>query len=229
MLFNSIKIAFCVTLLGLSQIRGQKPADFVDLSATVPQLVVSLRYGTHKNFMGRVVQGYENPIPLGTKALAEGLQCVQMELAKKGLGLILYDSYRPQKAVDDFVVWSSQEKDTLMKSLYYPQQLKSELFALGFIASQSGHSRGSTIDVGLVQWTEKGEYELVDMGSPWDFFGPEATINYTFLSAEQRNNRMKLYKPMLACGFKPYAKEWWHFTLKNEPYPDTYFNFDLTP
>ena len=228
MLFNQIRLILFLIVINVKFFYGQQPSDFVNLSESIPGLVISLRYGTPKNFLGRVVKGYENPNPLGTKAVAEALQCVQKKLKKRNIGLILYDSYRPQKAVDDFLEWASDYSDTIMKRYFYPDNKKEQLFKLGFIASKSGHSRGSTVDVGLIEW--KGDsYNIIDMGSAWDYFGPEAATSYINLTKQQLKNRALLQNCMERCGFKPYDKEWWHFTLKSEPYPNTYFNFSMHP
>ena len=228
MLFNQIRLILFLIVINVKFFYGQQPSDFVNLSESIPGLVISLRYGTSKNFLGRVVKGYENPNPLGTRAVAEALQCVQKKLKKRNIGLILYDSYRPQKAVDDFLEWASDYSDTIMKSYFYPNNKKEQLFKLGFIASKSGHSRGSTVDVGLIEC--KGDsYNIIDMGSAWDYFGPEAATNYINLTKQQLENRALLQNCMERCGFKPYDKEWWHFTLKLEPYPNTYFNFSMHP
>jgi len=228
MLFNQIRLILFLIVINVKFFYGQQPSDFVNLSESIPGLVISLRYGTPKNFLGRVVKGYENPNPLGTKAVAEALQCVQKKLKKRNIGLILYDSYRPQKAVDDFLEWASDYSDTIMKRYFYPDNKKEQLFKLGFIASKSGHSRGSTVDVGLIEC--KGDsYNIIDMGSAWDYFGPEAATNYINLTKQQLKNRALLQNCMERCGFKPYDKEWWHFTLKSEPYPNTYFNFSMHP
>lgn len=228
MLFNRIRFILFLIVINVNFIYGQQPSDFVNLSECIPSLVVSLRYGTSKNFLGRVVKGYENPKPLGTSAMAEALQFVQKKLKKRNIGLILYDSYRPQKAVADFLEWASDSSDTIMKRYFYPDHKKEQLFKLGFIASKSGHSRGSTVDVGLVEW--KGDsYTVIDMGSAWDYFGPEAATGYNNLTKQQLENRALLQNCMELCGFKPYEKEWWHFTLKSEPYPNTYFNFSMHP
>ena len=177
MLFNQIRLILFLIVINVKFFYGQQPSDFVNLSESIPGLVISLRYGTPKNFLGRVVKGYENPNPLGTKAVAEALQCVQKKLKKRNIGLILYDSYRPQKAVDDFLEWASDYSDTIMKRYFYPDNKKEQLFKLGFIASKSGHSRGSTVDVGLIEC--KGDsYNIIDMGSAWDYFGPEAAELY---------------------------------------------------
>ena len=145
MLFNQIRLILFLIVINVKFFYGQQPSDFVNLSESIPGLVISLRYGTPKNFLGRVVKGYENPNPLGTRAVAEALQCVQKKLKKRNIGLILYDSYRPQKAVDDFLEWASDYSDTIMKRYFYPDNKKEQLFKLGFIASKSGHSRGLSL------------------------------------------------------------------------------------
>ena len=228
MLYKQISIGVYLSLCSILM-QAQRPKDFVNLREKIPDLVVSLRYGTPNNFMGRVVKGYEHPEPWATEQLATALQCAQAHLEQKGLGLILYDSYRPQKAVDHFMAWADNPTDTLNKTEYYPEHPKDQLFALGFIASKSGHSRGSSVDVGLIRQKSDSGFEVLDMGSPWDFFGDAAGLDFSGLTQKQRYNRMQLQKTMIECGCKPYKKEWWHFTIKREPYPNTYFNFSMLP
>jgi D-alanyl-D-alanine dipeptidase len=144
-----------------------------------------------------------------------------------GLGLKIYDAYRPQTAVNDFIHWSKIPSDTLTKHIYYPTLAKNRLFDLGFIASKSGHSRGSTVDLSLIYLKGKNKGKEVDMGGSWDFFGELSNFSYPAISEKQKANRNLLRELMLANGFKPYDKEWWHFTLNQEPFPQTYFNFPI--
>ncbi len=140
------------------------------------------------------------------------------------MGLKLFDAYRPQQAVNHFVRWAKVLNDTLMKQSYYPDVPKSELFKRGYIASKSGHSRGSTVDLTLIDLDTGNE---LDMGSPYDFFGVQSHPFYKKITDKQRKNRMLLRRVMLKNGFKPYENEWWHFTLRDEPFPNQYFDFPV--
>ena len=159
-----------------------------------------------------------------TKKTAYALKKVQQILLKKGLSLKIFDAYRPQQSVDHFVRWGKVLNDTLMKKKYYPDVPKSKLFEQGYIALKSGHSRGSTVDLTIVQRTSGKE---LDMGSIYDFFGEESHPSFKKINTHQQKNRLYLREIMLKNGFKPYEKEWWHFTLKKEPFPKTYFNFPV--
>lgn len=183
-----------------------------------------LRYLSNNNFIGKKIDGYYNNSIIITSETAEALDKVQKELLKKDLSLKVFDAYRPQQSVDHFVRWAKVLNDTLMKQEYYPDVPKSELFKRGYIASKSGHTRGSTVDVTIVDVKTGKE---LDMGSPYDFFGEKSHPHYKNISAKQKENRFLLRKLMLANNFVPYENEWWHFTLKNEPFPKTYFNFPV--
>lgn len=187
---------------------------------SIPGIRVDLRYLGDDNFVGQRVDGYEANRLVMTRAAATALARVQAELAPMGLGLLVYDAYRPQPAVDHFVRWAEDAADTRMKADYYPDVAKDRLFAEGYIAAKSGHSRGSTVDLALV---ELGSGEPLDMGTAWDFFGEESWVTWEGATAQQRANRMLLRSVMLNHGFTPYEKEWWHFRLADEPFPDTYF------
>ncbi|MEK9612406.1 MAG: M15 family metallopeptidase [Flavobacteriaceae bacterium] len=201
------------------------PKGFVFLNDAIPELVVDLRYATPENFMGRPVEGYSHSKIIGTLPLAEALTKVQKQLSTKKLGLKVFDAYRPQRAVDDFIRWSKVSSDTLKKNEYYPQLHKDSLFKLGYIASKSGHSRGSTVDLTLIYTTGKDKGIELDMGGSWDFFGNRSHFAFKEITPIQKANRTLLKTVMLEMGFVPYEKEWWHFTLQNEPYPNTYFDF----
>ncbi len=201
------------------------PKGFAPIATTIPNLQFELRYATANNFTGRPVQGYANIAKVLSRPALNALAAAQKDFNAMGMGLKLYDGYRPQKAVDEFVAWSKRLNDTLRKQQYYPKVPKSELFIRGYIAAKSGHSRGSTVDVGLVYLEGPKKGEEVDMGSPWDFFGPISWASDTTITVAQQNNRKLLAKILMQHGFKPYSKEWWHFTLKEEPFPDTYFDF----
>lgn len=187
-------------------------------------IVVELRYASTHNFIGKRIDGYHQNILIVTQPTAKALYAIQKEATKKGYGLKLFDGYRPQKAVDHFVRWATDRNDTLKKHEYYPRVPKDSLFALGYIAKKSGHTRGSTVDLTLIDLKTGKE---VDMGSPYDFFGTISHPFYKDISAEAYQHRMVLRNLMIAHGFIPYANEWWHFTLKAEPYPNTYFNFNI--
>jgi D-alanyl-D-alanine dipeptidase len=201
------------------------PSGFVYLSDVAPTIVLDMRYANSDNFIGTPIEGYINPVAIATKEAAVALNNVQTNLQRFGLGLKIYDAYRPQRAVDHFVRWAKDLTDVRKQTEYYPKVAKQILFQEGYIASKSGHSRGSTYDLTLVSIANKGVPRELDMGSPFDFFDPKSGSEYADLSVTQRANRLLLKTVMVKLGFKPYPKEWWHFTLKEEPYPDTYFNF----
>ncbi len=201
------------------------PKGFAPIATTIPNLQFELRYATANNFTGTPVRGYANIAKVLSRPALNALAAAQKDFNAMGMGLKLYDGYRPQKAVDEFVAWSKRLNDTLRKQQYYPKVPKSELFIRGYIGAKSGHSRGSTVDVGLVYLEGPKKGEEVDMGSPWDFFGPISWATDTTITVAQQNNRKLLAKILMQHGFKPYSKEWWHFTLKEEPFPDTYFDF----
>ena len=157
--------------------------------------------------------------------MADKLKIAQKTFNSYGLGIKIFDAYRPQKAVNHFIRWSKIEEDTINKTKYYPELKKKLLFELGFIAKKSGHSRGSTIDLTLVYLEGNNKGKEVDMGSKWDFFGDISNYNYPHLSKKQKYYRKLLRETLLSSGFIPYEKEWWHFTLNKEPFPKTYFNF----
>ena len=199
-------------------------SDFVLLSEAVPDAILEIRYYSTYNFVGDRIDGYEEPLALLTKEAAAALREVSDELVAKGYRLKIYDAYRPQKAVTNFMNWALDADDVRMKEYFYPELEKDVLFPLGYIMERSGHSRGSTVDLTLFDMTTEKE---VDMGGTFDYFGELSHPDYTGISDEQYANRMFLREAMLAHGFKPLAEEWWHFTLENEPYPDTYFTFPI--
>ncbi|WP_339256425.1 M15 family metallopeptidase [Paenibacillus sp. FSL P2-0136] len=200
------------------------PGGFVYLDEVIPSAQYEIRYYSENNFTGTRVDGYKAPLAIFSKTAAAALKKVSEDLEQKGYILRVYDAYRPQQAVNHFVRWSQDAGDLKMKAQYYPKLDKRNLFKLGFIAKKSGHSRGSTIDLTLAQ---KSTGKLVDMGSPYDFFGEISYYNTNLISSTQHANRKLLKDAMVKQGFKPYAKEWWHFTLIKEPYPKQYFNFKV--
>ena len=194
---------------------------FVYLNDTDDSIIVDLKYYSRENFTGQFVEGYLSNTAILTKESALALSNAQDDFNKLGYSLILYDAYRPQRSVDFFVQWSKNPYDTINKRIYYPDIKKSELFELGYIASKSGHSRGSTVDVSLIEISTN---KVLDMGTIFDYFGIESHTFFNDISEKKKSNRLILYEIMSNNGFKNYSKEWWHFTLKNEPYKD-YFNF----
>ncbi len=198
--------------------------DFVYLKELMPNLRSDLRYYGSNNFIGVPVDGYNQPKCLLTKEAANALKKVQDELERLGFGLLIYDAYRPQRAVDHFIRWAEDENDTKMKIEFYPNIDKKDLFALGYISAKSGHSRGSTVDLTIVSLKTK---QILNMGSPYDLFDEISGVETAEISKNQRSLRSLLKRRMEKHGFKSYEKEWWHFTLENEPYPDTYFDFPV--
>jgi len=201
----------------------ERPAAFVDAATVVPGLIVEMRYAGSHNFIGRPVDGYEKPRCLLTRSAAAALAAVARDLAPRGLVIKVFDCYRPVRAVADFVSWASDLYDTAGKAEFYPDVDKSTLFRDGYISSRSGHSRGSTVDLTLAQ---AGGREL-DMGTPFDFFSPRSWPSDASVGAAARVNRATLAAAMRRRGFRPYEKEWWHFTLAHEPFPATYFDFPV--
>ncbi len=195
---------------------------FEDAGAAIPGLVVEMRYFGSENFVGRRIAGYEAPICLLTQEAVRSLSAVQERLNSLGLGLKVFDCYRPKRAVDNFVAWARTPTDQARKADYYPNVDKSMLFELGYIAERSGHSRGSTLDVTMINVRTGAE---VDMGSPYDLFDPISWPASTAVSRAAQANRMLLQDTMIKAGFRPLKEEWWHFTLEREPYPETYFDF----
>tara|TARA_R110001632_G_scaffold14337_10_gene48457 strand:- start:3630 stop:4298 length:669 start_codon:yes stop_codon:yes gene_type:complete len=181
-----------------------------------------LRYISSNNFIGKPIDGYiKNTLIISTPA-AKALKKIQSKLVQFGLSLKVFDAYRPQQSVNHFVRWAKVMNDTLMKQQYYPTTAKKDLFRLDYIAAKSGHTRGSTVDLTIVDLKTNEE---LDMGSTYDFFGTASHPFFENLTKNQRSNRLLLRNIMLEAGFKPYSKEWWHFTLKEEPYPNKYFTF----
>lgn len=213
--------SFLLTIYSLSSF-AQLPKGFVYVKDVVPTIQTELRYCSDNNFVGEVIDGYIENKAILTFQAATALKKVQEQLAKQNLSIKIYDSYRPQRAVNHFVRWAKVESDTLMKQQFYPNVEKKNLFKSGYIASKSRHSSGSTLDITIVN-IENGE-EL-DMGSPYDFFGSASWIENNNLNKVQAKNRELLQKVMLDNGFRNYAKEWWHFTLRGEPYRNQYFDF----
>ena len=220
-------------------------SGFVVITDVIPDAILEIRYYSTYNFVGARIDGYLQPVALLTKEAADSLKAVSDDVKAQGYRLKIYDAYRPQMGVNHFVRWAENITDTMMKSYFYPDLNKSVLFEQEYIYERSGHTRGSTVDLTLFDMRTEKE---VDMGGTFDWFGPEShpdfcgnpeTGVYTgdnskspagrSITAEQFENRMILRRAMLRHGFKALDSEWWHFTLANEPYPDTYFNFPVRP
>ncbi len=208
---------------------SQQPdtADLVDVAAIVPSIKLDIRYAGPDNFVGEIVDGYAAPKCLLSLEAAGGLRRVQAELADDGLSLLVFDCFRPQRAVDHFVRWAADTSDLQTKAEYYPGVAKSRLFDEGYIAERSGHSRASTIDLTLATMAEDGTTTPLDMGTPFDFFDPLSHTESPDITPDQLANRLWLRAAMEAEGFRNYASEWWHYTLRDEPYPDTYFDLEI--
>lgn len=204
--------------------KQELPEGFVYVKSIIPDLNVELKYYTTNNFVGDTIDGYNSNKLILTKAAAEKLKLVQDELQEQNLCLLVHDGYRPQRAVNHFVRWARVLNDTVNKSVFYPNVQKRNLFKAGYIASKSGHSRGSTIDLTVI---DGNTGKPLDMGSPFDFFGEQSWVDYDGISEVQKKNRQILQRVMLKHNFRNYPKEWWHFTLRWEPFPKTYFDFEV--
>ena len=201
------------------------PSGFVLLADYIPHIVQEIRYYSTYNFIGDRIDGYEEPVALLTIEAARALRSVSSELIVQGYRLKVFDAYRPACAVKHFVFWGIEDQDIRMKPYFYPDLEKQELFSRGYIAKQSSHSRGSAVDLTLLDMKTGKE---LDMGSPFDLFSEVSHPDYRGITDEQYANRMTLRRVMLRNGFAPIDCEWWHFALKNEPYPNTYFEFPVS-
>ena len=200
-------------------------SDFVLLADYVPGIIQEIRYYSTYNFVGDRIDGYEEPCALLTKEACRALKAVSNEMNVMGYRLKIFDAYRPAKAVRHFVLWGIEDLDLRMKPYFYPDLEKQELFSRGYIANQSSHSRGSTVDLTLFDMRTGKD---VDMGGPFDLFCEISHPDYRGITEEQYENRMILRQAMLRNGFEPFDFEWWHFTLKDEPFPDVYFDFPVS-
>jgi len=223
--FKTIIFLFLISTTTTLHSQNQTlPKNFVYLADVAASIQSELRYFSNNNFIGKPIDGYLSNTIILSKPAAISLKKVQEKLVPFNLSLKVFDAYRPQQSVDHFVRWAKVLNDTLMKQQYYPEVPKNMLFKLGYIASKSGHTRGSTVDITIIDLATKKE---LDMGSPYDYFGTASHPMQNNLTKVQRANRLLLRNLMLSNGFKPYENEWWHFTLKNEPFPNTYFNFPI--
>lgn len=208
----------------MSQSSVVLPAGFVDLQDVIPDLVVDLAYFSDDNFVGEAIDGYHANRALLSHAAATALSRVQTALHAFGLGLKIFDAYRPQQAVNHFLRWAQQEGHEQGRERFYPGLDKTTLFREGYVATRSSHTRGSTVDLTIIDLATGVE---LDMGSEFDFFSPVSWPSFQDLPVHQRANRLLLRHLMLAQGFLPFDQEWWHFTLGNEPWPDTWFDFPI--
>ena len=199
-------------------------SDFVRVTDVIPDVILEIRYYSTYNFVGERIDGYELPIALMTREAADSLKAVNDELKAHGYRIKIWDAYRPQRAVNHFIRWAENISDTAMKAVFYPVVDKSLLFERGYIYARSSHSRGSTVDLTLLDAATGRE---LDMGSPFDWFGEESHPDYPCPLYRQSDNRKILHNAMVRHGFEGIDSEWWHFTLRNEPYPDTYFDFPI--
>ena len=200
-------------------------SGFLLLADYVPNIIQEIRYHSTYNFIGDRIDGYEEPCALLTKEAARALKSVSNEMIVQGYRLKVFDAYRPVCAVKHFILWGIEDQDIRMKPYFYPDLEKQELFAKGYIAKESSHSRGSTVDLTLLDMSTGKE---LDMGSPFDLFSEASHPDYCGITEEQYDNRMILRRVMTRNGFQPIDCEWWHFTLEDEPYPDTYFDFPVS-
>ena len=205
--------------------KTMDPSGFVALGEYIPSVIQEIRYYSTYNFIGDRINGYEEPCALITIEAARALRDVSNELFVKGYRLKVFDAYRPAAAVRQFVMWGIEDTDIRMKPYFYPGLQKQDLFKLGYIASKSSHSRGSAVDLTLLDMRTGKE---ADMGSPFDLFSTVSHPDDRSITEEQYENRMLLQSSMMRAGFLPLDCEWWHFVLKDEPYPDTYFEFPVS-
>ena len=216
-----------ITLLFIlisTQLFAQLPNGFVYVKEQIPDVQIELRYFSNNNFVGKPIDGYNKDVCILSKQATIALKKVQKDLESFNLSLKIFDAYRPQRAVNHFMDWAKNINDTIQKQEYYPDVDKKDLFKDQYISTRSRHSSGSTLDVTLVDIETSEE---LDMGTPYDFFGPQSWIYYMRLTTQQKANRMLLQSIMLKHGFRQYPQEWWHFTLRGEPFANQYFNFPV--
>lgn len=216
-------LLFLVLLSGCAQ-KAHVPEGFIYVKELIPSAQLDIRYYGSNNFTGRPVAGYRASSAIlsipGARALAEANE----DFAAQGYTIKIFDAYRPQKAVNDFIGWAGKPGEEEMKARFYPGINKKDLFSAGYLAKKSGHSRGSTVDLTLVDKKTNSE---VDMGSHFDYLDPISAHDNPLITPQQAANRQVLRTVMEKHGFKAYSREWWHYTLINEPYPDQYFDFDV--
>lgn len=221
--FLSAMLAFSLGCGSMAN-RESMPEDFVVVNEAIPTALFEIRYYTDDNFLGAKVDGYEKPFCVLSAQASAALANVQRDMQQQGYALKIFDCYRPQRAVDHFVRWVRDLDDQKTKARYYPNEDKGQLIEKGYIADRSGHSRGSTLDLTLARASDGAE---LDMGTPFDYFDTLSNTADPRIAEEPKNNRMLLKTAMEKHGFVNYDKEWWHYTLRNEPHPDTYFDFPV--
>ena len=199
-------------------------SGFVSIGEAIPDVLLDIRYYSSFNFVGERIDGYEEPVALLTREAAKALASVSREAMGQGWRLKIFDAYRPQKAVDHFVRWAKDPLDIRMKRYFYPELNKNEIIPQNYIAEHSGHSRGSTVDLTLFDMASQQD---ADMGGTFDYFGERSHPDCPGITGRQHQNRMLLQELMVKNGFRPLASEWWHFTLENEPFADTFFTFPV--
>ena len=215
----------CFVVFGFTNQKSSTlPDGFVYAKNVIADINVELRYFSSNNFVGDTIDGYLSNKLILSKPAAKALFNVQDELQQMGYCIKVFDAYRPQRAVNHFIRWARKLDDTINKQQFYPNIEKRNLFKEEYIASRSGHSRGSTVDLTIIDGNTEEE---LDMGSAYDFFGQQSWVNYEGISEKQKANRQLLQNVMLKHGFRNYSKEWWHFTLRGEPFPKTYFDFPI--
>jgi D-alanyl-D-alanine dipeptidase len=226
MKIHKILILICIAVAFAFSTQDKKglPEGFIYVKDIIADIDVELRYFSDYNFVGDTIDGYKANKLILTKQSAEALKKVQDELQQQNLCLRVYDGYRPQRAVNHFMRWAKDLNDTINKQEFYPDVEKRYLFKEEYIATRSGHSRGSTLDLTIIDGNTN---EPLDMGSPYDFFGKESWVDHPDLTKSQKANRELLQTIMLKHNFRNYPKEWWHFTLRWEPFPKTYFDFEV--
>ena len=242
---QSFRLIFLTSFLSFS---NALPAGFVYVGDIIPDIQISLRYASEENFSGHVVNGYLSNVSILTEAAAVALKQAQILAKDKGYEFVIYDGYRPQKSVNQFMNWSADPNiPPTKKNFYYPRIDKQDAFELGYIAKKSGHTRGSTIDLTLIAHGKQIQNPLtpiqrnltdnstiyylddgtLDMGSSFDLFDLASHTNSTLVNSIYQERRLILKHIMEQAGFTNYDREWWHYTLNNEPFPDTYFDFDI--
>ncbi|MFD2823241.1 M15 family metallopeptidase [Lacinutrix iliipiscaria] len=220
MKFKNLLLLFLMHLTAFAQL----PDGFVYVEDEILDIQLEMRYCLNNNFVGQPIDGYHAEVCILTKEATHALKKVQEALKKQNLGLKIFDAYRPQRAVNHFSKWAKNVNDTLMKQEFYPEVDKRNLFNEGYIASRSRHSSGSTLDLTIVDLLTGEE---LDMGTPYDYFGKASWLLHEALTETQKSNRMLLHNTMIKFGFRHYPQEWWHFTLRGEPFKNQYFDFPV--
>ncbi|MBR1908916.1 M15 family metallopeptidase [bacterium] len=215
-------LAFGLVQVSYAENISYDKSGFEKVYNVIDDAVYDMRYYSANNFTGKRINGYNAPIAYMTKESLTALSKAAEDLRLQGYRILIWDTYRPQKAVNNFVEWINNPDDIGDKS-FYPNLNKKDLLKGGYIAAKSGHTRGSTVDMTLI----KKDGSFVDMGGTFDLFSEISHPDYKKLTLKQKRNRNILRKAMLKAGFVGIDSEWWHFTYKNEPYPNTYFDFDV--